>query len=163
MKKLALLAVVLALPLFAFGQVAASQFSLNASALSLSNSQGTMPVADVGARFAITSNFELRNDNLVASGIQSYFGGVNYAIPQIAQLLAKTNLNPQNFRFYVTGSAGVANVASSRVLAALAGGGFEYSPGGNGQFALSGEARWAKIPGFNNSTVIVSFGPTLTF
>ena len=145
-------------------------FTISASVMSFSTAQQTSPATDLGASFAVTPKLSLRSDNILLPSFNTsaFFGGVQYALPT-AKLLGKTNLDPNHFQFYLTGSVGQARVTDSfgelnTHLAALAGGGVNYDPAGTGRFSVNlGEVRWAKIPGLNNSTVIVSSGLKIGF
>ena len=140
-------------------------FTLNASVLGGGQNLGA--ATDIGATFAVTKNWLLRSDNIIAPAVntQGFFGGVQYNLPQLQKLLANTNLSNKNFQFYATAAMGAARTqigASGTPVnhfAALAGGGVNYDPTGTGKFSLNlAEVRWAKMPGWSNSTVIVSSG-----
>ena len=145
-------------------------FSLNASVLSLPGGNQTSAATDIGATFAVTNKLYLRSDNILAPAVNlsSYFGGVEYQLPT-DKILAKTNLDPAHFQFYATASLGQARItvgsaAPQTHFAALAGGGVNYDPAGTGKFSLNLiEARWAKLPGLANSTIVVSSGLKLGF
>lgn len=141
-------------------------FSLSASVLSLPSSQETSAATDIGATFAVTKNYLLRSDNIIAPAVstQAFFGGIQGPIPYVSSKLAtKTNFDPQHFQFYWTASAGVSHITvngqDQQHFAALAGGGLNYDPTGSGKFSLNlAEVRWAKLPGLSNSTVVVASG-----
>lgn len=169
---LALLAVFLALPVF--GQTVtpttnpsttAATFTLSASVLSLPGGNQTSAATDIGATFAVTPNFLLRSDTILAPSVNlsGYFGGVEYVLPTHG-ILAKTNLDETHFQFYVTASGGQARITVGTApevnhFAVLAGGGVNYDPSGSGKFSINlAEVRWAKLPGLSNSTVVVSSG-----
>ncbi len=142
-------------------------FSLNAQAVALPGGGQTVAATDVGFTKAITSNFSLRDDNILApsNGVQFYGGGANYFLP--TRFLAKTLLDPKSFQPYVTASAGVDRIVpasgpSQQHIAFLIGGGLNYKPA-NGVWVNLFEARYAKLPGLANSTAIVSSGFTLNF
>jgi hypothetical protein len=154
-----------------------STFSLTANVMPLSGGGQTTAATDVGEAFAITPNFSVRADQITAPGsnLSAYLGGVKYFLPT-SKLLAKTNLNPQTFQFYVTGGAGInrytpAAAAGSTVtpavqqhFAAVAGGGVNYDPTSSGNFSLNLiEVRWGHFPGFNNSTALISSGVKLSW
>jgi hypothetical protein len=140
-------------------------FTINASVLGGGQNLGA--ATDIGASFAVTKNWYLRSDNIIAPSVntQGFFGGVQYNLPQLANLLKNTNLNATHFQFYATAALGAARTQIGATgnpvnhFAALAGGGVNYDPTGSGKFSLNlGEVRWAKMPGWSNSTVIVSSG-----
>jgi hypothetical protein len=142
-------------------------FTLSAKILSLPAGTVTSAATDIGGTFAVTPNFLLRSDNILAPAVNldGYFGGIQYALPA-GKILTKTNFDPAHFQFYLTASAGQARVTVGPNLnthfAALAGGGANYDPTGTGKFSINlFEARWAKIPGLSNSTVVVSSGLNL--
>jgi len=145
-------------------------FSLTAQAMALPGDGQTVAASDVGATYAITSTISLRSDNILApsNGVQMYTGGVQW-FPNLSGFLAKTKLNPKQFQFYLTGSAGIDRLVpaagpSQQHIALLAGGGINYSPSSNGVFSVNlVEVRYAHIPGLANSTAIVSSGVNLTF
>lgn len=140
-------------------------FTLNASVLSGGQNLGA--ATDIGATFAVTKNWLLRSDNIIAPSVntEGFFGGVQYNLPQLANLLKNTNLNSSHFQFYASAALGAARTQIGATgtpvnhFAALAGGGVNYDPTGTGKFSLNlAEVRWAKMPGWANSTVIVSSG-----
>jgi hypothetical protein len=154
-----------------------STFSVTASAMALNGQGQTTAVTDVGEAFAITKNFSVRADQIVApsSNLTAYLGGVKYFLPMTAAL-SKTNLNANTFQFYVTGGAGVnrytpqaasgstATPTVQQHFAAVAGGGVNYDPTSTGNFSVNViEVRWGHFPGFNNSTVLVSSGIKLSW
>lgn len=168
---LALLAIWLALPVFAQAPKPADptsqpattmpSFSISASALNLSGTATSQPAADVGASLQLTNSFWLRSDNIVANGYVGNFGGVLYPLP--AKLMNKTKLNSASFQPYLTGSFGLSRISTDKSpinhTSGLVGGGLNYDPTGKGAFSVNlVEVRYAKLPGFNNSTVIVSSG-----
>ena len=60
------------------------------------------------------------------SGINAYTGGVKFQ-PDLAKLLAKTNVSPNTFGIYVSGSGGVGMLnAGGSHIAFMLGGGIEY-------------------------------------
>jgi hypothetical protein len=140
-------------------------FTLTATVMSLPANGQTSVATDIGGTFAVTKNILLRSDNILSPdvGLSANFGGVQYTLPT-EKLFGKTNLDPQHFQMYVTGSLGQSRVSTTGFpdksgLAGLAGGGVNYDPSGAGHFSLNlVEARWAKLPGLSNSTVIVSTG-----
>jgi opacity protein-like surface antigen len=142
-------------------------FSLNAQAVALPGGGQTVAATDVGATFAITTNFSLRDDNILApsNGMQFYGGGGNYFLP--TSFLAKTKLSPSSFQPYVTASLGVDRIVpasgpSQQHIAFLIGGGLNYKPT-SGVWVNLFEARYAKLPGLAVNTAIVSSGFTLNF
>ncbi len=145
-------------------------FSLTAQAMALPGGGETVAASDVGATYAITNTISLRSDNILtpSNGVQMYTGGVQW-FPNISSFLSKTKLNAKQFQFYLTGSAGIDRVVpasgpSQQHIALLAGGGINYSPSSNGVFSVNlAEVRYAHVPGFANSTAIVSSGVSLTF
>lgn len=145
---------------FAQGPSPCSTFSINASVVALSSpASGAIPASDVGGTFCVTDKLALREDSILApaADLQAHLGGVNYALPNI--WLAKTKLDPAQFQFYLTGSIGVGIAGDSQHIAALAGAGANYDPLKSGKFSVNlFEVRWAKLPGFNNSTAIFSSG-----
>lgn len=147
-----------------------STFTISANVLSLPASQQTNAATDIGQTFAVTPKFLLRADEILAPSVNldSYFGGIQYSLPT-AKILAKTNLDPAHFQFYVVGSAGQARVTKNGVptathFASLAGGGVNYDPAGTGKFSINLiEVRYARLPGLANSTVVASSGLKIGF
>jgi hypothetical protein len=142
-------------------------FSLNAQAVALPGGGQTVAATDVGFTKALTPDFSLRDDNILApsNGMQFYGGGANYFLP--TSFLAKTLLDPISFQPYVTASVGVDRIVpasgpSQQHIAFLIGGGLNYKPA-NGVWINLFETRYAKLPGLANSTAIVSSGFTLQF
>lgn len=138
------------------------QFTLSASAMSLSTTQGTVPVADLGATFAVTTNLSLRSDNIVGSPNQGYFGGVQYFLPS-SSILSKTNFDPATFQFYLTGSGGLVRTSTAQHAGFLAGGGVNYDPTHSGKFTVNlVEVRAARLPNVANGvTALISAGVKL--
>jgi hypothetical protein len=147
-----------------------TSFTISANVVSLPAGGITSAATDVGQTFAVTPNLFLRGDEILAPAVNlsGYFGGIQYALPT-AKILAKTNLDPAHFQFYITGSGGQARVTVganpvTTHFAALAGGGINYDPTGKGRFSVNlAEVRWAKFPGLSNSTVLVSSGLKIGF
>lgn len=142
-------------------------FSLSAQAVALPGGGQTVAATDVGFTKAITPNFSLRDDNILApsNGMQFYGGGGNYFLP--TGFLKKTLLNPSSFQPYVTATVGVDRIApatgpSQQHIGFLIGGGLNYKPA-SGVWVNLFEARYAKLPGLANNTAIVSSGFTLSF
>lgn len=176
MKTIMLVATLL-LASLSFGQAATPQpatnsttFTISANVVSLPAGGVTSAATDVGQTFTVTPNLYLRGDEILAPSVNlsGYFGGIQYALPT-AKILAKTDLDPGHFQFYITGSGGQARVTVGNApvtthFAALAGGGINYDPAGKGKFSLNiAEVRWAKFPGLSNSTVLVSSGLKIGF
>jgi len=122
---------------------------------------------DVGFTKQITTNFSLRDDNILApsNGMQFYGGGGNYFLP--TSFLKKTLLNPSDFQPYLTASIGVDRIVpatgpSQQHIAFLIGGGLNYKPA-NGVWVNLFEARYARLPGLATNTAIISSGFTLNF
>jgi len=112
------------------------QFTIQAKIVPLFSKTGTIPVADVGATFAVTTNFSLRSDNIVATGQQGYFGGVQYFLPS-PKILAKTNFDPSTFQFYIAGSGGLINNGVTQRPGFLARGGVNYDPTHSSKFTVT--------------------------
>lgn len=176
---LTFLLVLCALSIGAFAQTAtpapapstnSTSFTISANVVSLPAGGVTSAATDVGQTFAVTPNLFLRGDEILAPAVNlsGYFGGIQYALPT-AKILAKTNLDPTHFQFYITGSGGQARITVganpvTTHFAALAGGGINYDPTGKGKFSVNlAEVRWAKFPGLSNSTVLVSSGLKIGF
>ena len=156
MKKLLLAVLALSLP--AFGQ-AASSFTVGAQIVGLSG-QPAQVATDAGGRIAVTDKLELGTDNYIGADYHSHFGTVSYQLP-LKKYLAKTNLTESNYRFGVKGGLGlVFPNQGNQHISGLAGGFFQYSPAGNGKFALEGGADWISAA---KQSVAVHFGPVLTF
>lgn len=143
------------------------KFALNAQAVALPGGGQTVAATDVGATFQITTNFSLRDDNILApsNGMQFYGGGGDYFLP--TSFLKKTKLNPSNFQPYVTGSIGIDRIVpatgtSQQHIAVLIGGGLNYKPA-SGVWVNLFEVRYAKLPGLANNTAIISSGFSLNF
>lgn len=145
-------------------------FSLSAQAIALPGNKQTVAGTVIGGTFAITKNFSLREDNVLspAANLQAYLGGVQYALPILSTKLnnVSSTLNGNLLQFYVTASVGVDHISSSgndvQHYAFLGGGGINYDPTGSGKFSANLiEVRYAKLPGYANSTAIVSSGVKL--
>jgi hypothetical protein len=134
------------------------QFSITATAMSLSGQGQTSPAADVGAELQITDNWFFRSDNIMVPAIANTtnVAGANWLVSN--KWLAKTKLPSDKLQPYLTGSMGISRtgVAPTNKFAAMFGGGMKYC--GGSTCATIAEIRWAHIPGLNNSTVIVSSG-----
>ncbi|MGH9740559.1 MAG: hypothetical protein ACRD4X_18525 [Candidatus Acidiferrales bacterium] len=142
-------------------------FSLTAQAVALPGGGQTVAATDVGFTKAITPNFSLRDDNILApsNGMQFYGGGGDYFLP--TSFLSKTLLNPKSLQPYVTASIGVDRVVPAdgppqQHIACLVGGGLNYKPA-DGVWVNLFEVRYAKLPGVANNTAIISSGFTLNF
>lgn len=142
-------------------------FSLTAQAVALPGGGQTVAATDVGFTKQITTNFSLRDDNVLApsNGLQFFGGGGNYFLP--TSFLKKTKLNPGNFQPYLTGSIGVDRIvpaagSSQQHIAFLIGGGLNYKAS-NGMWVNLFEARYAKLPGLASNTAIISSGFSLNF
>jgi hypothetical protein len=142
-------------------------FSLTAQAAALPGGGQTVAATDVGFTKAITPNFSLRDDNILApsNAMQFYGGGGTYFLP--TSFLSKTLLNPSSLQPYVTASIGVDRIVpasgpSGQHIAMLVGGGLNYKPA-TGVWVNLFEARYAKLPGLANNTAIISSGFTLNF
>lgn len=142
-------------------------FSLSAQAVALPGGGQTVAATDVGFTKAITPNFSLRDDNILApsNGVQFYGGGANYFLP--TSFISKTLLDPSSLQPYVTASIGVDRIVpasgpSQQHIALLIGGGLNYKPA-SGVWVNLFEARYAKLPGLANNTAIISSGFTLNF
>lgn len=151
---------------------ASSTFSLSAQAIALPGNHQTVAGTIVGAKFGLSSNLALRSDNLLvpASDLQGYFGGFDYVLPAISNKIQNTSstLDGNHLQIYLTASAGIDRIApavgpSFQHYAFLAGGGLRYDPMGSKNFSINVEVRYAKLPGYANSTVIVAASPTLRF
>lgn len=149
-----------------------STFSLTAQPLSLPGGKQTVVGTLSGMTLSITPNFDLRDDNIIAPGnnFQGFFGGFNYRLPVLGAKLnaVSPNINGNRFQFYLTGSVGVSRITSSTLptvqhYAFLGGGGVNYDLTGSGRWTFGAEVRYAKLPGLNNNTAIVSVGPSLHF
>lgn len=123
-----------------------TQFSLQASAVSLSAKGGATPATDIGGTFKVTPNFSLREDSLIAADSQGHFGGFQYFLPS-TKLLTKTSFDPAAFQFYITASGGEVLTAGLKHPGFLAGGGINYDPTGSGHFTVNlVEIRAARLP-----------------
>lgn len=149
-----------------------STFKLDAQAISLPGNHQTVPGTVIGGTFSVTKNFALRYDNLISpeANMLGFFGGFEYNLPALSKTLNNASpFNGNNFQFYVTSSFGIdrlspANAPAVQHYAALAGGGVRYDPTANGKFTVNlAEVRYAKLPGYQNNTVIVSSGLNLHF
>jgi hypothetical protein len=163
--KRTLLAITL-LSLSAFAQTPAPpptnspQFTLNFNALN--GPLGSTGV-DIGATYAVTSNYLLRADNLIFPAVNGqYFGaGIQAALPTCSWL-ANTNLNCEKFQLYGTGSAGESritigsNPATNR-FAGMFGTGANYDPTGTGKFTVNLiDFHVAWLPGMASGPVYIA-------
>lgn len=145
-----------------------STFSLTASPIALPGGKTTAAGILAGGTLGVTQNLSIRQSNFIApaSDWSGYFGGVQYAIPALSNMLNNLSpkLNGRLFQPYVTASAGVGRIGDRNHYSFLAGGGVNYDPIGNGKFIVNlFEIQYAKLPGLANNTVIVSAGPQLHF
>lgn len=144
-------------------------FSITSQAVALPGGEQTVAATIVGGTYAVTTNLSIRNDNLMApgNGLQAYFGGLQYYL-NAAKLLAKTTF-ANAIQPYITASMGVdivspANAPTQQHYSFLAGGGLNYDPSNTGHFSVNLiEVRWAKLPGYANSTAVVASGVKLSF
>src|SRR5712664_975246 len=146
-------------------------FSVSTTAVSLPGNKSSVVGSLDGITLGITQNLSLRQTNLISPGnLTGFYGGFDYNIAPFSKLL--NNLSPQlngyNFRLELTGSAGVDRVSDSsgtvhQHYSFLGGGRLTYAIGGSKTYSLIGEAQYAKLPGYANSTVIVSLGPVIRF
>jgi hypothetical protein len=145
-------------------------FSLNASIISLSANGATTPATVIGETYAATSNFLLREDNIIGPGanLNAYLGGAQYNLTGLSKLLKNTNLNNKNVQFYALALAGANHVTDPETkltrqhFSFEAGGGVNYDPTGSGKFTVNlVEVKYLKAPGFNNNAVSVSGGVVL--
>jgi hypothetical protein len=149
----------------------ANTFSLTAQPISLPGGQQTVVGTIMGITFTPTVNLDLREDNILAPGnnFQGFFGGFNYRLPILSTKLNSVSptVDGTRFQFYVTASVGVDRITlptgTNQHYAVLAGGGVNYDLTGSGRWTFGGEVRYAKLPGLNNNTAIVSLGPSLHF
>jgi hypothetical protein len=137
------------------------QFTLSASAMSLSTKVGSVPAIDIGSTFAWTVNNSLRADLITApsaSAGQGYFIGNQYLFPS-KWILAKTNFDPTSFQFYATASGGLVRIAGQQHPGFLAGGGINYDPTHTSKFTVNLiEVRAARMPYVANGTVLLISG-----
>lgn len=146
-----------------------STFSASASAIALPGGGQTVAGTIVGALFAVSPNLALRSDNMLvpAANLQGYYGGFNYTLPSITNKIqnVSSTIDGNHLQVYLTASAGIDHfsVSGAQHYSFLAGGGLRYDPLGNKNFSVNCEVRWAKLPGYANSTAIVSLSPTLRF
>lgn len=149
-----------------------STFSLSAQAIALPGNHQTVAGTIMGAKFNLTPKLALRSDNLLvpASDLQGYYGGFDYVLPAISNKIQNTSstLDGNHLQIYLTASAGINRIvpaigATQQHYSFLAGGGLRYDPLGSKNFSINVEVRWAKLPGYANSTAIVSTSPTLRF
>lgn len=155
-------------------QAQSTTFALTAQPIALPGGKQTVAGTLAGMALTVTDKFDLRNDNIIAPGnnFQGFFGGFNYRLPIISHKLnnASPTLNGERFQFYLTASVGIDRItpavktdATKSHYAVLAGGGVNYDLTGSGHWTFGAEVRYAKLPGLQNNTAIVSVGPTLHF
>lgn len=179
--KLKFLALTLLLwPVLTFAQAtpapassSAQTFSFNAVALSLPGGKSTVAGTDAGVTFRLTTNFQLREDNIVAPGdnMTAFLGGFNYHIPALSTKLnnVSENLNGLNFDFYTTGGFGVDRLSaptSAQHYAGFAGGGFNYKIAGSSTWSFGAEVTADFLPGVpthGNWTWSAKIGPSINF
>ena len=118
-----------------------TNFSMVGSAMSLPVKGYTSIGTEVGATFNLTTNFALRESNILTPGanFQFYGGGFNTDI-----------ISPPN-------------ASSHQHYAFKAGGGVRYDLTGKGTWTFGGEVEYAKLPGLINNTWIAKLGPALHF
>lgn len=146
-------------------------FSLTAQPIALPGGKTTVAGTVAGITFTPTTNFDLREDNILAPGanFQGFFGGFNYRLPALSTHLnnVSTSMNGYRFQFYLTGSVGVDRITlpaeTKQHYAFMAGGGVNYDLTGSGRYTMALEVRYAKFPGSANNTVVVSVGPAIHF
>lgn len=143
-----------------------SQFSINASASSLSGNGESFPATEIGFDLQVTDNAFFRQTNLLIPGasLSAYFGGIKYQLP--SSILAKTKLPSQNMTPYITAGLGVDRVnlaaGTKQSIAGYGGAGLSYAPAGNSKLSVQLiEVKWMDLPNFNKSAVEVSGGLVL--
>lgn len=146
-------------------------FSLTSQAVTLPGGKSTLVGVSTGIALTVTPNFDLREENFIASQANSmiFLGGFNYRLPILQTKLNNMSptLNGFRFQFYITASAGVNRLAlSSGTIshsALLAGGGLNYDMTSTGRWTFGAEIRYARLPGMAMNSAIVAIGPTLHF
>jgi hypothetical protein len=159
MRRVMLLALLVAVPSIGFGQQVPtneSKFTLDSKALGLSGGGTTVAATDIGVTFALTKNLSVRSDNILigdngnsgpSGPTQMFLAGVQYHLPS-DWLIKHTWIDPQKFQLYAVAQLGVSRATDSNQLAGSAGGGANYDPTGSGKFLINlFEVRWvAKAP-----------------
>ena len=161
MKKLALLAVWLALPwaLLAQAPTNAPQFQVTLNFLG-GQPYGQASALSTAFTTQFTTNTALRADVIAmpGAGYTGYFGGAQYnlcGLSGLEKLLANTSISCGKIEPYINGAAGLGRVqesgTSTQSVAGLARLGANYDPTGKGVFTLNlFEAGWGH------------FGPSIT-
>lgn len=173
MKKLALLAVFLALPLALIAQAppsafATTSFSFNLAPISLPNLGSSISGAETDAVFPITTNNIIGETTLVG---QSTFIGGRYerVFPVIANYLQNhTALTGGNFQAGITASAGVVKSSIKASWGGRAGLFLRYAPAGSQNFNIGIEAQANYLPYYAGATSphwvpSVAIGPNFRF
>ncbi len=148
---------------------ASQTWTLTAQPIALPGGGQTIAGTEAGVEFQATPNLFLRDTNLMASGIQGFYGGIKYTLPILSQKVNAVSpaISGARFQVYITASAGVDRITSGTAVrqhySFLAGGGVNYDLTGSGRWSLGAEVQYAKLPGLANNTAIVSFGPALHF
>jgi hypothetical protein len=147
-----------------------SSFALTLTPVSLPGNHQTVAGTEAGMSFAPTPNFELYDDNILAPGqnFRYFGGGFRYYLPVLSQKLnnASPNVNGFRFRFALEAGAGVDRITQpvpTQHYGFTAGGRVEYDLTNSGTWTMGADVRYAKFPGLNNNTAIVSLGPAVHF
>lgn len=180
MKSLTVAFLALALSLAAFGQAAApaapatpapvaaptTNFTITLAPVTLPGGKASVAGTESGLALTVTPNFDIKEINLVSSGLEYFGGGFNYRLPVLSTALnnASANLNGLQFQFTLEGSVGTIRTPTgppSGHWGALVGGSITYAI--NGTWNLGAEIQYAKLPGYANNTYTVAFGPNFHF
>src|SRR5207253_2350321 len=99
---------------------------------------------------------------------QFYGGGFNYRLPILETKLNNfsSTLNGMRFQFYLTASAGISRITTANPTqhyGFFGGAGVNYDLTSSGTWTLGAEVRYAKLPGLNNNTAVVTMGPAFHF
>lgn len=114
---------------------ATDQFTVSENVVGLSSKAGYVPASLTTGGFAVTKNWALQSDNLVASAAD-YFGfGLRYQLSS-AKIFAKTNFDPNTFGFFVAVTGGEVLTANGKHPGFMAHGIVRYDPTRSGKFSV---------------------------
>jgi len=162
MKKLAMLAVFLALPLMLMGQINAPQMTFNYNFLGTGVYGGSAAMS-AAFMYQDTAAWSIRVDylSIPGSSYNGYSAGGQYnlcGIPAYEKLFQGGALNCSHFSTYAGGSAGLGSLSGQYAPTYAGYGGFYYDPTGTGTFQIiPTEVGWRnfgpKVAGQSNQGV----------
>lgn len=143
-----------------------TSFTVSLSPFTAPGGKSSVSGIESGMALKLTQNFDVREENITATGFQFYGAGVNYHLPALSKILnnASPNINGLQFDFYLTGALGASLTPSGPPgghWAERVGGGFNYSL--NKTWSLGTEIQYLKAPGYQNNAYTLLVGPIIHF